>query len=195
MLKLFVLIASFAGSLALIGILPKRLWASVADTTQKFILSSPQFEDGGNLKIDQVYNEFGCSGRNISPELRWDNPPQGTRSFAITMFDPDAGESGWWHWIVYNIPYSSKSLRLNASRNSAAMPRGSNELINDFGISGFGGACPPKDGGPHRYVFTIYALSTNSLFLPLKTTTPTNAVWNIQQKAIGKTSITVFYQR
>ena len=94
------------------------------------------------MAMEQVYNGFGCTGKNLSPQLSWDKAPSGTKSFAITAYDPDAPTgSGWWHWIAFNIPASVNSLDSGASGNS--MPAGTVESRTDYGSTGFGGACPP----------------------------------------------------
>jgi len=102
-----------------------------------------------------VYTD--CGGTNISPALRWSDAPTRTRSFVLTVFDPDApGPGGWWHWIAFNIPGAARSLPANAG----AKPSGTNGTFgaNDFGNKRYDGPCPPP-GKPHRYVFTLYALS------------------------------------
>ncbi len=120
-------------------------------------LTSPDFADGGTLPEAQVLNGFGCSGANISPALAWTGAPEGTKSFLLTAYDPDAPTgSGWWHWTVANIPADVNSLAAGAS--PAALPDGAVEGRTDFGAPGFGGACPPQGDAPHRYVFTIYAM-------------------------------------
>ena len=126
----------------------------------RFRLESPQLK-GSVVPRAQVYHEGGCGGDNLSPELIWRNPPAGTRSFAVTMYDPDAPTgSGWWHWVVFNIPANVNRLPLNAGQqNSDSLPRGAVQSLNDYGFSGYGGPCPPKGDRPHRYVFRVYALS------------------------------------
>jgi Raf kinase inhibitor-like YbhB/YbcL family protein len=128
-------------------------------------LTSPDIAEGQPLDNAQVYAGFGCEGGNVSPELAWSDAPAGTRSFALTAYDPDAPTgSGWWHWSVVNIPASARSIPAAASRTED-IPDGAVELENDFGAIGFGGACPPP-GEMHRYEFTIHALSTPELELP-----------------------------
>lgn len=133
-----------------------------------FTLTSPQYKEGDTLKETQVFNGFGCKGGNISPELTWSNPPEGTKSFAVMMFDPDAPTgSGWWHWVVFDIPADARSLKLNASK-TGDLPKGSIQSVTDFGTPGYGGACPPIDAKPHRYVFRIFALDVPTLALDAK---------------------------
>lgn len=159
-----------------------------------FTLTSPQVADGGTLTMDQVFNGFGCTGKNISPRLEWKNAPEGTKSYAITVYDPDAPTgSGWWHWVVYNIPASVNALELGASAMPSKLPAGAVESVTDFGAPGFGGACPPPGDKPHRYVFTVYALKS-TLDLP-PTTMPAAVGFNIHGTVLGKASFTANYGR
>jgi Raf kinase inhibitor-like YbhB/YbcL family protein len=112
---------------------------------------------GGKIDMDQVFNSFGCTGKNISPELKWTGAPKDTKAFALTMYDPDAPTgSGFWHWVVFNIPADTKELAANAG-SGGEIPKGAVQSRTDFGKPGYGGPCPPP-GKPHHYVFTIYAL-------------------------------------
>ncbi len=162
--------------------------------SEPFTLSSPQVKNG-TIATNQVYNNFGCKGKNISPSLEWKNPPEGTQSFAITMFDVDAPTgSGWWHWIVYNIPASTSSLVLGAGNDPKKLPKGAVQSINDFGFIGFGGPCPPIGAKPHHYIFTIYALNVETMDLPA-TTMPAAVGFNIHMHMIDKATFTATYSR
>ena len=120
-------------------------------------LTSPDFADGGTLPTAQVFNAMGCTGGNASPALEWSGAPDGTQSFMLTVFDPDAPTgSGWWHWTVANIP--ADVTKLPADVTAATLPAGAVEGRTDFGAPGFGGACPPEGAEPHPYVFTLYAM-------------------------------------
>ena len=161
-----------------------------------FSLSSPVLAPNEPLKNQQVFNGFGCSGENISPELHWKNIPVGTKSFAMTVYDPDAPSgSGWWHWVVFNLPAETTKLPLNAgSIDKHLMPNGAIQSRTDFGTAGFGGACPPAGDKPHRYQFTIYALKTDKL--PLDSMSPAAMVgFYIHQNLIEKATIEVKYGR
>jgi Raf kinase inhibitor-like YbhB/YbcL family protein len=133
-----------------------------------FVLASPTVKPGSMLTEAQVFNGFGCSGKNISPALSWSGAPAGTKSFALTVYDPDAPTgSGWWHWVVYNIPATATQLPEGAgSADGKGLPAGSMQGRTDFGAHGFGGACPPAGDKPHRYIFTLYALKTDKLDVP-----------------------------
>ena len=132
---------------------------------QSFTLSSPDIKDGATIANDQVFKGTGCAGKNISPALSWSDAPKGTKSFAITMYDPDAQTgSGWWHWVVFNIPAAITSLPAGAGdRGKGLMPGGAVQSRTDFGTNGYGGPCPPTGDKPHRYQITIHAVDTVAL--------------------------------
>jgi Raf kinase inhibitor-like YbhB/YbcL family protein len=115
-----------------------------------------------------VFNGFGCTGENRSPALLWRDAPAGTRSFAITLYDPDAPTgSGWWHWVVYNIPADVKHLPEDAGHvGGQGLPAGAVQGRTDFGTRAYGGACPPVGAAAHRYVMTVYALKVDHLPVP-----------------------------
>ena len=133
--------------------------SSLSVYAQTFTLRSADMQDGHTLKLSQIYKGLGCDGKNTSPQLSWTNPPAGTKSFAITAYDPDAPTgSGWWHWTMVNIPANIKNLPANAGApHGKNLPTGAVQGRNDFGYAGFGGACPPT------YRFTIWALKTDKL--------------------------------
>ena len=136
----------------------------------KFTLTSTDFTEGGTLANSQVFNEFGCKGANVSPALAWSGAPAGTQSFALLMHDPDAPTgSGWWHWVVYNIPPGTGSLAAGAGDpKKGLMPKGAVQGRTDYGSVGYGGPCPPP-GKPHHYRFRVLALGTK-LALPPRAT-------------------------
>ncbi len=130
----------------------------------EFSVTSTDIRDGKAMSKQQEFKGFGCDGANQSPQLSWANAPVGTKSFAITVYDPDAPTgSGWWHWLVVNIPVTTTSLASNGS--ATAMPAGALQTRTDFGAAGFGGACPPPGHGVHRYQHTVWALSVDKLDL------------------------------
>lgn len=138
----------------------------------KFTLSSPDIPAGGKVPMKHVLNGFGCSGQNVAPALEWHNAPAGTKSFSITVYDPDAPTgSGFWHWSVHNLPGDTTKLAQGAGNALASMPAGTNPAITDFqdtgatgGNGNWGGPCPPVGDKPHRYVFTVYALDVPDLY-------------------------------
>ena len=159
-----------------------------------FSLQSSEIAPGATLSEAQVFNGFGCHGKNISPSLSWQNPPEGTRSYALTVYDPDAPTgSGWWHWVVVNLPASTKGLPAGAATGKG-LPAGALELRTDFGQPGYGGACPPPGHGMHRYQFTVWALSVDKL--PLEaSSSPAMAGFMIRQHALGHATLTGTYAR
>ena len=148
----------------------------------------------GQLTKKQEFDGFGCSGKNISPDLKWSNAPKGTKSFAILMYDKDAPTgSGWWHWSVFNIPSSTTSISSNASKLKL-LPKGTLEGTNDYGLVGFGGACPPEGHGDHAYVITLHALDIEKLDINTKTNQAVVG-YMINAHTIQKSSIISYYKR
>jgi len=142
----------------------------------------------------QIFNGFGCSGGNVSPQLSWSGAPAATKSFALTVFDPDAPTgSGWWHWVVVNIPASTTELPGGASGHGT-MPAGAVETRTDFGQSGYGGPCPPAGARAHRYVFTLYALKVDRLDLDAQASGAL-ASFTIRQNSLATASFTATYGR
>lgn len=128
-----------------------------------FVLTSPAFKNGDTLPQAQVFNGMGQSGQNLSPALAWHGVPQGTQSFVVTVYDPDAPTgSGWWHWVVANIPANVTSLPEGAGSGKAGLPAQAVQVRTDFGQPGYGGAAPPA-GRKHHYVFTVHALDVPAL--------------------------------
>lgn len=169
--------------------------AACASTSQAegFSLSSPDLAEGQALSAAQVFQGFGCEGGDQSPALSWSGAPEGTKSFALTAYDPDAPTgSGWWHWNVVNISATETSITGDAS-TSDAMPEGALELTNDYGTVGFGGACPPP-GEVHRYQFTLHALGTERLDLP-ENASNALAGFMINANAIDTATITAVHTR
>ena len=123
----------------------------------RLTVTSDTFADGAPIPTESAFGN--CGGANRSPQLAWSGAPAGTRSFAVTCFDPDAPTgSGYWHWVLWGIPASVTSLAPGEGR-----PAGSTTGRNDYGASEYGGPCPPQGDGAHRYVFTVYALDVATL--------------------------------
>lgn len=141
------------------------LFAASSFAAGPFALTSTEVKHKGVIGEEQVYNAFGCKGANISPSLSWHNVPPGTRSFAVTVFDPDAATgSGWWHWVMFNIPASVTSLAKNAGDPASNVaPQGAVQSRSDFGKPGYGGPCPPPGDRPHRFIFSVHALKVDKL--------------------------------
>jgi len=128
-------------------------------------LFSQDIAQGEFMAKTQEFNGFGCSGGDLSPHLKWSGAPEGTKSFAITAYDPDAPTgSGWWHWQIVNIPKTVTEIVAGVgSTKKNLAPLGSTQIKNDYGSRGFGGACPPSGHGIHHYRFTVHALSVEKL--------------------------------
>lgn len=165
--------------------------ASVAQEPTTFTLTSTHLS--GQATPDEVFQ--GCGGKNKSPQLSWVNAPEGTKSFAITMYDPDAPTgSGWWHWLVVNIPADVTSLEQEAGNpKTPSLPKGVLQTLNDYGESGYGGPCPPAGHGLHQYIITIHALKTNQLKVEA-TTNPAVVGYQINANTIGKASLVFYHQ-
>jgi len=159
-----------------------------------FTLSSNDL--GGQATKTQEFNSFGCSGENQSPHLAWSNAPEGTKSFAVTMYDPNAPTgSGWWHWVVFDIPADADELLTNAGNTELdLLPSGAIQSVTDFGSPGYGGPCPPENHGIHQYLITVYALSTDRLGLD-ENANPATVGYTIWNNLIAKASIVLYYQR
>ena len=126
-------------------------------------LMSNDLRDGEKLPHRHVFNGMGYDGDNISPHLLWDDVPAGTKSFVVTCYDPDAPTgSGWWHWVVVNLPADTRVLTQGFGSGLVALPEGVIQTRTDFGKAGYGGAAPPK-GETHRYIFTVHALDVERL--------------------------------
>ncbi len=167
-----------------------------ASMAQAFQVTSPDMEQGGTLQAAQVFKGFGCEGGNRSPALSWSGEPAGTKSFAITLYDPDAPSgSGWWHWTVVNLPASVHSLPAGAGdATGSGLPAGAVQGRTDFGVSAFGGACPPAGDKPHRYVLTVWALKTDKL--PVDAAAPGAMVgFMLNGNVLGKATLTATYGR
>ena len=133
-----------------------------------FTLTSTHIADQQTLPLRFVHSAMGAGGQNESPDLACSGAPEGTQSYALTMYDPDAPTgSGWWHWVVYDIPASATGLVMGAgAAGGAELPAGAKLGRTDFGTAEYGGAAPPPGHGPHRYIFTLYALNTGKLDVP-----------------------------
>src|SRR5215469_6333156 len=162
--------------------------------TEAFTLSSTDIAPGGTIAAAQVYDKFGCQGRNVSPALSWAHAPAGTRSFALLMVDPDAPGNGWWHWVVYNIPPNVTSLPEGAGdAGQNRLPAGAVQGKTDFGTPGYGGPCPPP-GKPHHYYLRLYALKVAKLAVSADAT-PALVGSNANANSLGRAELLGMYSR
>jgi Raf kinase inhibitor-like YbhB/YbcL family protein len=164
-----------------------------------FTVRSSSFKDGDYLAGEHILSAdygFGCQGGNKSPHLAWSGAPPGTKSFAVTCFDPDAPTgSGFWHWLVVNIPAGVSELAADAGNRSAPrLPVGALQTRTDFGTPGYGGPCPPQGDHPHRYLFTVFAVGADSL----QVTADTSAAvvgFQLHFNTLAKAAIMGLYKR
>ena len=162
-----------------------------------FTLTSPDIKPNAMIDKKFEFNGFGCSGKNVSPALKWSGAPKGTKSFALLVHDPDAptGGAGWWHWVAINIPADAKELAKGAGGASGAgLPSGAAQVATDFGAPGWGGPCPPAGNKPHRYHFTLHALKVDKLELP-EGARASLAGFMVNANSIGKAKLTGRYGR
>ena len=165
---------------------------------EPFTLSSPDLPPGRPIPVRFSANAFGCSNPNESPTLEWKNAPEGTKSFAVTLFDPyRPPASGWWHWVVYDIPATAKGLPHNAGNpGNSGMPAGAKQVKPDGEAPEprYYGPCPDLGDPAHHYTFTVYALSVDHLSVPA-TSTPANIDYEISTKALAKSTMVRLFSR
>ena len=161
-------------------------------------VTSDSFKDGDYLTNDFVLSAdfgFGCSGGNKSPHLKWSGAPEGTKSFAVTCYDPDAPTgSGFWHWLVVNIPANVTELALGAGSTGGELPPGALQTRTDFGAPGYGGPCSPPGSHPHRYLFTVFAVNADKLNVKADTSAAIVG-FNLNFNTLAKAAIMGLFKR
>ena len=167
-----------------------------ANSASTFEISSPSVSDG---KWDGKYiadRAAGCEGKNVSIALNWKHPPAGTKSYVVTMFDPDARSgAGWWHWQVWNIPASASGLREGAgSKSGKGLPKGAVQGKGDLGRAIYQGPCPPPGSGLHHYVITLYAMKEAKLHIKANAG-PGMRLADAMGGSLGKATVTYTYGR
>ena len=173
-----------------ISVLVFLFGAGVIMANSNFTLTSESIKNNQTLANEQVLNGFGCSGDNISPDLKWQGAPEGTKSFALLVHDPDAPRpKGWWHWLVINIPVDKTEFKKGEKPASPAL-----ETVTDFNTLGYGGACPPVGHGVHHYNFTIHALDVKTLDITVDTD-PNTVEKIVKEHSLASSTITALYQR
>ncbi|WP_181167013.1 YbhB/YbcL family Raf kinase inhibitor-like protein [Mesorhizobium sp. B2-8-3] len=160
-----------------------------------FEISSPSVS-GGKWDAKYLGDKPGCGGQSISIALAWKDPPAGTKSYALTMFDTDAnGGKGFWHWLAWNIPASAKGLKEGAgAQGGKRMPKGAVLGKGGVGRAGYFGPCPPPGSGQHHYVFTLYALGEKTLRTP-DNPLPDMVSVAAKSSALGVASVTYTFGR
>ncbi len=156
-------------------------------------LTSPDVKQGGKIADEQVFNGWDCTGKNVSPALAWTGAPKGTKSFAVSIYDPDAPTgSGFWHWWVADLPADTTGLPKGAG-SGTGLPAGAIQVRNDFSAIGYGGPCPPK-GRPHHYQITVYALDVDKLGVDANAS-PAVVGFNVHAHTLAKATLTGLYGR
>lgn len=172
--------------------------AAIAATPKSnFVLSSSDPELAVSIPLIYTAKAFGCSGGNQSPELHWSGAPAGTQSFVLTLFDRDerSTPSGWWHWVVYDLPKSTTSLPQGAgAEHGGALPPGTLQGRTDLGEDAYHGPCPAEGDPPHRYVFTLYALNVAKLPVPADSS-GAMVTSIVQEHLLGKAVFVAHYGR
>jgi Raf kinase inhibitor-like YbhB/YbcL family protein len=157
-----------------------------------FELRSDDVSDNQRLSAAQVSGVMGAGGNDVSPQLSWSGAPQGTQSFAVTVYDPDAPTaSGFWHWAAFNLPADVTNLASDAS--SAGLPPGTVQLKNDAGTVGYIGAAPPAGHGPHHYYVVVHAVDVPSLDIS-EDASPAYLGFNLFSHSIGRAMIVPVYE-
>ncbi|MGY1812387.1 YbhB/YbcL family Raf kinase inhibitor-like protein [Blastococcus sp. SYSU D00820] len=160
-----------------------------------FQVTSTEVADGQPLDRPHVSGVMGAGGEDRSPQLSWSGAPEGTRSYAVTVYDPDAPTaSGFWHWAVCNIPASVTELPSGAGdQGGAGLPEGAVQLRNDAGFAGYVGAAPPSGHGPHRYFVVVHAVDTEDLGVPADAT-PAVLGFNLFSHTLGRATLVATYE-
>lgn len=158
-------------------------------SAQTFTLKSADV--GGQATQKQFFNGMGCTGQNVSPQLSWENAPEGTMYYAVTIYDKDAPTgSGFWHWVIFNIPGSVTELKSGAGEVAKKLaPKEAIQSVTDLGKPGYSGPCPPP-GPPHEYLITVYALKSK---IELdKNASPAMVGFNLNNNMLAKASIVMY---
>ena len=163
---------------------------------EAFSLTSSDVAEGATLPTAQVSGIFGAGGEDVSPHLSWSGFPAETASFTVTCFDADAPTgSGFWHWVVYDIPISITTLGTGAGdQDGSGLPAGAKQLSNDAGLTGYLGAAPPAGHGPHRYVFAAHALSVENLPIT-EDVSAAICGFNMFGNTVGRATLTAIYEQ
>ena len=179
-----------------LALLLSAAWVGSAAGASALTLTSPDFQQGKKIAEDYAFNSFGCTGKNTSPALAWSGAPKNTKSFALTVYDPDAPTgSGFWHWVVFDISPDTTSLAKGAGDpKSDAAPKGAIQVRSDWGVPGYGGPCPPKGDKPHHYIFTIYAVDVDKLDADENATAAVVGFY-LHYHTLAKASLTALYGR
>lgn len=160
-----------------------------------FTVTSASVDEAGTLPDAQVFDDWGLSGGNTSPQLSWSGAPEGTKGYAVTCFDADAPTpSGFWHWTVMGIPAQVTDLAEDAgAAGGSGLPEGAFHVVNDYGTKAYGGAAPPQGDRPHHYYFAVHALDTDDLGID-DTVSAAVAAFNTGFHTLARAVLTATYQ-
>jgi Raf kinase inhibitor-like YbhB/YbcL family protein len=160
-----------------------------------FTVTSTDCSDGEAMPMPQVSGMMGAGGEDVSPQLSWSGFPEGTRGFAVTVYDPDAPTaSGFWHWVVTGLPASVTELPRGAGdRDGSGLPDGARQLRNDGGFPGYVGAAPPAGHGPHRYFVVVHALDVPDMDVPADAT-PAFHGFNLFSHTLARATLVVTHE-
>ena len=179
---------AFATGLLLAGV-------TCAGAAHALTLTSPDIKPGARISDEQVANIMGCPGKDISPALSWSGAPKGTKSFAVSVYDPDAPTgSGFWHWVVIDIPPSVTSLPKNAGDPKANLLPAGAMSRTDIGSPGYTGPCPPKGDKPHHYHFQLFAVDVDKLDAD-ENATPAYVGFNLHFHTLAKATLIGVWSR
>ncbi|AZI58108.1 YbhB/YbcL family Raf kinase inhibitor-like protein [Nakamurella antarctica] len=154
-----------------------------------FDLASKDIAQDRDLAVEHIYSGDGLHGGNLSPHLVWSGFPSQTQSFVVSCFDPDAPTpSGFWHWVVVDLPADTASLDQGAGSNDAGLPAGAFHLRNDMSSPNYAGASPPPGDFPHRYFFVVHAVDIPTLGLD-SSATPAAAAFNLAFHTLARAII------
>jgi hypothetical protein len=167
---------------------------SMLPAVPSFTVTSSDVTDGQTLASAQVFDGMGAGGQNTSPRLSWSGAPEGTKSYVVTCYDPDAPTaSGFWHWVVANIPASVTELPTGAGKDDASLPGGFH-VRTDFGTKNYGGAAPPEGDRAHRYFFAVHAVDVEELEVN-SDVSPAYVGFNLAFHTLARAVITPTYAR
>lgn len=159
----------------------------------EFTLTSKTLAPGERIPSAHVYSS--CGGEDVSPQLSWSGAPEGTKSFALMVYDPDAPTgSGWWHWVLFNIPADVNELPEGAGNPKNGLIPEAFQVRNDYGSPGYGGACPPEGHGDHRYQFRLFALGVEELPLD-DSATAAKVGFYVNANKLAEAELEVLYGR
>jgi Raf kinase inhibitor-like YbhB/YbcL family protein len=160
-----------------------------------FQVTSDDVQDGQELQQPQLSGIFGAGGEDVSPQLSWEGFPDDTKSFAVTVYDPDAPTAaGFWHWAIVDIPADVTELPRGAGDEAGSgLPEGAFQLRNDGGMARFIGAAPPEGHGRHQYYFVVHAVDVDSLGID-QDATPAFLGFNLFSHTLGRGTIVSWYE-